>query len=89
MGCRITLQLLQRYTETMPSATPPENIEDNGLRQAVAKMGSINALAKVLGMSAQSVSVWRRIPSHRILQVEAVTGIRREELRPDLYNRRV
>jgi DNA-binding transcriptional regulator YdaS (Cro superfamily) len=71
----------------MPSATPPENIEDEGLRRAVAKLGSINALAKALGMSAQSVSVWRRIPSHRILQVEAVTGIKREQLRPDLYRR--
>jgi DNA-binding transcriptional regulator YdaS (Cro superfamily) len=58
---------------------------DDGLQQAIAKMGSANALAKALGMSAQAFSEWKRIPSHRILQVEAITGIKREKLRPDLY----
>jgi hypothetical protein len=27
------------------------------------------------------------VPSHRILQVEAITGINRIKLRPDLYQR--
>jgi DNA-binding transcriptional regulator YdaS (Cro superfamily) len=67
----------------MPSASPKEI--DEGLRRAIAKLGSANALATALGMSAAALSEWHRIPSHRILQVEAVTGIRREELRPDLY----
>jgi DNA-binding transcriptional regulator YdaS (Cro superfamily) len=72
----------------MPGATPPENIKDEGLRLAVAKLGSFNALAKKLGISPQSLMEWRRIPSHRILQVEAVTKIPREQLRPDLYRHR-
>jgi len=71
----------------MPSAIPPEEIEDEGLRLAIAKLGSFNALAKALGMSAAAIMEWKRIPSHRILQVEAVTGIKRELLRPDLYRR--
>jgi DNA-binding transcriptional regulator YdaS (Cro superfamily) len=70
----------------MQNASPPEI--DDGLRRAIAKIGSVNALAKALGMSTQALSDWRRVPSHRILQVEDVTGIRREELRPDLYRRR-
>ena len=69
----------------MPSAISPEKIADEGLQLAVTAAGSFNALAKALGMSAQAVLVWRRVPAHRILQVEAVTGICREKLRPELY----
>ena len=58
---------------------------DDGLRQAIAKAGSAKALAFALGMSAQALSEWQRVPAHRILQVEAVTGIPREKLRPELY----
>ena len=71
----------------MPSAPPPEKIQVEGLRLAVAAAGSFNALAKELGMSAQSILVWRRVPAHRILQVEAVTGTPREKLRPELYRK--
>ena len=71
----------------MPSAIPPEKIADEGLRLAVTAAGSFNALANALGISSASISTWRRVPTHRILQVEAVTGIRREKLRPELYRR--
>lgn len=72
----------------MPRAIPPEKIDDEGIRLAVAAVGSFNALAKALGMAPVSVMGWKRIPSHRILQVEKVTGISREVLRPDLYRPR-
>jgi hypothetical protein len=36
-------------------------------------------------MSHQALWEWRRVPDDRILQVEAVTKIPREKLRPDLY----
>lgn len=65
------------------SPRPP----DDGLQRAIAKMGSANALAMALGMTSASLSEWWRIPSHRILQVEKITGISREELRPDLYDK--
>jgi DNA-binding transcriptional regulator YdaS (Cro superfamily) len=61
---------------------------DEGLRLAVKKAGSIRALAFELGISAPALLVWKRVPAHRILQLEAVTGIRREKLRPDLYRSR-
>jgi TorA maturation chaperone TorD len=38
-----------------------------------------------LGISQPSVSNWSRIPAERVLSVEAVTGIGRSVLRPDLY----
>jgi DNA-binding transcriptional regulator YdaS (Cro superfamily) len=56
-----------------------------GLRLAIEKMGSARA-ARALGLSQQALWQWHRVPSHRILQVEAVTGVPRELLRPDLYD---
>jgi DNA-binding transcriptional regulator YdaS (Cro superfamily) len=56
-----------------------------GLQLAIQAAGSVNALAKLLGVSQQALSEWRRVPSHRILQVEHATNIPREKLRPDLY----
>lgn len=70
----------------MKKASPLEI--DAGLKAAIAAAGSAHALAVKLGMSPQAFSEWRRIPSHRILQVEAITGIDRAILRPDLYARK-
>jgi DNA-binding transcriptional regulator YdaS (Cro superfamily) len=58
---------------------------EEGLRLALEKAGGIRALARALGVTSPAILEWRRIPSHRILQAEAVTGIPREKLRPDLY----
>jgi DNA-binding transcriptional regulator YdaS (Cro superfamily) len=58
---------------------------DPGLRLAIEAAGSVTALAKLIGMSQQALSEWRRVPAHRIRQIEAATGIAREQLRPDLY----
>jgi TorA maturation chaperone TorD len=39
----------------------------------------------MIGISQPSVSNWARIPAERVLAVEAVTGVNRTILRPDLY----
>jgi DNA-binding transcriptional regulator YdaS (Cro superfamily) len=59
---------------------------DGGLRAAIAAVGSVSELARRLDLSQPTVSAWRRVPSHRIVQVEAVTGVSRLILRPDLYD---
>lgn len=56
-----------------------------GVMAALAAAGSINALARTLGIDPAAVSRWHRIPAARVIQVERVTGVRREILRPDLY----
>ena len=38
-----------------------------------------------LGISQPSVSNWQRVPAERVLAVEALTGVPRASLRPDLY----
>ena len=56
-----------------------------GVQQAIKAAGGIRALARLLGISAPTILEWRQIPEGRVLQVEALTGVSRETLRPDLY----
>jgi hypothetical protein len=58
---------------------------EEGLRLAIEKGGGLRPLARALGIAPSSLLEWRRVPSYRILQVEMITGIPRETLRPDLY----
>lgn len=42
-------------------------------------------IAKGLGLGRAAVSAWPRVPAEAVVQVETLTGIPRETLRPDLY----
>jgi DNA-binding transcriptional regulator YdaS (Cro superfamily) len=55
-----------------------------GLSRARRAAGGGRALAKALGLSKSSVHGWRQVPEGRLFDVEAVTGISAEQLRPDL-----
>ena len=47
-------------------------------------------LAKIgepFGITAQAVSQWTRVPAERLVKIEEITGVPREVLRPDLYQR--
>jgi TorA maturation chaperone TorD len=61
-------------------------MRDTGLDEAIRAAGGVGALARKIGISQPSVSNWARIPAERVLAVEAVTGVDRSVLRPDLYN---
>jgi DNA-binding transcriptional regulator YdaS (Cro superfamily) len=60
---------------------------ESGLKAAVKAMGTRYALAKALGVEPSTVQRWQRIPAERVVEVERVTGVPREQLRPDLYRR--
>ncbi len=60
-------------------------MREQGLEEAIRAAGGIGALARSLGLSQPSVSNWRRVPSERVVAVEAATGVPRHTLRPDLY----
>ena len=47
--------------------------------------GGTAALARELGITSQAISQWTEIPVHRVIAVEAITGLAREYLRPDIY----
>jgi DNA-binding transcriptional regulator YdaS (Cro superfamily) len=65
-----------------------EQAYEEGLQRAIKAAGGIRALARLLGMSMQALSQWNRIPAERLLQVESVTKVPREKLRPDLYRKK-
>jgi DNA-binding transcriptional regulator YdaS (Cro superfamily) len=58
---------------------------DPGLLAAIKAVKTLTALAAGTGTTLQNVGKWKRIPGERVIQVEALTGVPREKLRPDLY----
>jgi DNA-binding transcriptional regulator YdaS (Cro superfamily) len=54
-------------------------------RQCADRVGGVGKLAALLGIKGPSLYSWRRIPAERVLQLERITGIPKEELRPDLF----
>ena len=59
---------------------------DRGLQEAIRAAGGVTELARRVGISQPSVSNWSRVPAERVLAVEALTGVTRAILRPDLYD---
>ena len=64
---------------------PEAGARDEGVRLAIDAAGSVAALARGLGIAQPSVSGWRRVPADRVAAVEALTGVNRDRLRPDLF----
>jgi len=63
-----------------PSKTP--------LERAKEAVGGNTALAKAMkGITPQAISQWEQIPLTRVFEIERVTGIPREELRPDFFGK--
>ena len=60
---------------------------DSPLERAIRAAGGISALAKSLGVKSHSVvNQWRnkRVPADKCPDIERLTGIRCEDLRPDV-----
>lgn len=60
-------------------------MRDQSLQSAITAVGGVGVLASALGISGAAISQWTRCPVHRVLAVEAVSGVHRTELRPDVY----
>src|ERR1051326_758530 len=60
-------------------------MRDPGIAAAIEAAGGVGALARKIGIAQPSVSNWIRVPAERVIAVEAVTGVHRSVLRPDLY----
>lgn len=50
-----------------------------------SQRGLMAKVAKALGLSRAAVSLWDRVPAEVVVEVERITEIPREQLRPDLY----
>jgi DNA-binding transcriptional regulator YdaS (Cro superfamily) len=53
--------------------------------EAVRRTGSLNRLAKRLGISRQALQQWEEVPVRRVLALEEISGVPRHEIRPDVY----
>jgi DNA-binding transcriptional regulator YdaS (Cro superfamily) len=63
----------------------PMSDKSQALERAVANVGGQAKFARLIGVTAQAVSQWDEVPPLRVLAVESVSGVSRNELRPDLY----
>lgn len=60
----------------------------DSLKKAISLAGGQRRLAAALGIKQPSISEWLRrgqIPVERVARVTQVTGMTREELRPDIF----
>jgi TorA maturation chaperone TorD len=60
-------------------------MRDPGLSLAIKAVGGVGALARGLGIAQPSISGWERVPAERVNAVEALSGVPRRVLRPDLF----
>jgi len=60
-------------------------MRDQGLAQAIRAIGGVSELVRQIGIPQPSISNWNRVPAERVLVIEALTGVSRKILRPDLY----
>lgn len=58
---------------------------DRGLQEVVCAAGDVTDFACRLGISQPSVSNWTRVPTERVVTVEAAIGAMRVALRRNLY----
>jgi DNA-binding transcriptional regulator YdaS (Cro superfamily) len=56
-------------------------------REAIITAGGVAAVARALGITQGSVSLWQHhhIPAKRVLDMERLSGIPRTRLRPDIF----
>jgi DNA-binding transcriptional regulator YdaS (Cro superfamily) len=50
-----------------------------------AQRGLQAKVAQGLGLTRASVVKWQQVPAERVVDIERITGIPRELLRPDLF----
>jgi DNA-binding transcriptional regulator YdaS (Cro superfamily) len=58
-----------------------------GLKLAIKAAGTEADLARKLHITPQAINKWADIPLERVLQVERATGVPREKLAPQMYER--
>ena len=55
------------------------------VEQAAKKVGGIVELGRRLGIRHTTFYQWTQVPVSRVLQIEKITGIKRSQIRPDIY----
>lgn len=71
----------------MDEPTSPDAIDEKPIKRAIRLAGGLSALSRQLGLGSHSVIYqWTlsRVPAERCPDIERITGVRCEELRPDV-----
>lgn len=60
---------------------------NTGIQRAILVVGGQAALAELLGVKQPAISyyLYKRCPAEKAIQIEKLTGVPREEIRPDLF----
>ena len=61
---------------------------ESSIEKAVRAVGSQSALARAVKVTPQAVQQWvdaGRVSHKKVIEVERVSGVPRQELRPDIY----
>ena len=61
-----------------------KNLKDR-VQLAVDAAGGYRKLGRLLDISYQAIRQWNHIPAERMIEIEIITGVPREELRPDIF----
>jgi DNA-binding transcriptional regulator YdaS (Cro superfamily) len=61
--------------------------QDPAVNAAIKGAGGLRALGRALGVAHTSLLGWTSIPAKHLLRIEEITGIPREQLRPDLFRK--
>jgi DNA-binding transcriptional regulator YdaS (Cro superfamily) len=64
---------------------PKSKPNRKAVRRAIKAAGGVRKLAARLGVTHPAVLQWETIPAELVVKAEQVTGIPREELRPDIF----
>ena len=63
----------------------PTDKLDPGIKLAIDALGGHRKLGRLLGISYQAIASWGKVPADRLDEIEILTGVPREKMRPDLY----
>jgi DNA-binding transcriptional regulator YdaS (Cro superfamily) len=79
--------IMSRFRPGRPGRTDQALKEAFAVDEAIARMGGVCEASRLLGISRQAILNWRhrQVPAARVLQVEDLSMVPRERLRPDLY----
>lgn len=65
--------------------TQQETQHDPVLHLVRTVRGTASRIAKACGINREAVWNWKRVPAEHVLAVEYVLGIKRYDIRPDIY----
>ena len=58
----------------------------DGMELIRSQRGMMAEIARGLGLSRAAITRWTKVPAERVVEVEKITSIPRQLLRPDLWS---